>query len=112
MRFMLSFRIPTEKGNQLIRDGKLGETVQSIMEDLKPEAAYFTDVDGDRGGYFIVNMDDASQLPAMAEPLSEKARRVKRECGLYSPIRCAPGGPRSLANRDRLSEKASNGSCV
>ena len=69
MRFMLSFRIPTEKGNQLIRDGKLGETVQSLMEDIEPEAAYFTDVDGDRGGYFIVNMDDASQLPAMSEPL-------------------------------------------
>jgi hypothetical protein len=69
MRFMVSCRIPTEKGNQLIRDGKLGETIQSIMEDLKPEAAYFTDVDGDRGGYFIVNMDDASQIPAMLEPL-------------------------------------------
>jgi hypothetical protein len=69
MRFMVSFRIPTEKGNQLIKEGKLGETVQSIMEDLKPEAAYFTDVDGDRGGVFIVNMDDASQLPAIAEPL-------------------------------------------
>lgn len=40
-----------------------------IIEDLKPEAAYFTDVDGARGGYFIVNMDDASQLPAVAEPL-------------------------------------------
>lgn len=39
------------------------------MEDLKPEAAYFTDVDGARGGIFIVNMDDASQLPAMSEPL-------------------------------------------
>ena len=69
MRFMISFRIPMEKGNQLIRDGKLGETVQSIAEDIEPEAAYFTDVDGDRGGYFIVNMDDASQLPAKTEPL-------------------------------------------
>lgn len=39
------------------------------MDDLKPEAAYFTDADGARGGYLIVNMDDASQLPAMAEPL-------------------------------------------
>ena len=39
------------------------------MEELKPEAAYFTDVDGARGGYFIVNMDDASELPAKAEPL-------------------------------------------
>lgn len=39
------------------------------MEELKPEAAYFTDIEGARGAYFIVNMDDASQLPAMAEPL-------------------------------------------
>jgi hypothetical protein len=66
---MLSFRMPTEKGNALIKEGKLAETLQSIMEELKPEAAYFTDVDGARGGYLIVNMDDASQLPAIAEPL-------------------------------------------
>jgi hypothetical protein len=39
------------------------------MEELKPEAAYFTDVDGARGGYLLVNMDDASQLPTMTEPL-------------------------------------------
>jgi hypothetical protein len=39
------------------------------MEDLQPEAAYFTDVDGARGGYLIVNMDDPSDLPAIAEPL-------------------------------------------
>ncbi len=69
MRFMLSFRLPTEEGNQLIRDGKLPETLQSIMEDLQPEAAYFTDVEGARGGYLIVNMDDPSDLPAIAEPL-------------------------------------------
>ena len=69
MRFMLSFRIPTERGNALIKEGAFDQTMQSIMEDLKPEAAYFTDVDGDRGGYLIVNMDDPSQLPAMAEPL-------------------------------------------
>jgi hypothetical protein len=39
------------------------------MEELKSEAAYFTDVDGARGGYLLVNMDDASQLPTMTEPL-------------------------------------------
>jgi hypothetical protein len=69
MRFMLSFRVPTEKANVAIKDGSFPQTLQSIMEELKPEAAYFTDVDGARGGYLIVNMDDASQLPAMAEPL-------------------------------------------
>jgi hypothetical protein len=69
MRFMLSFRMPTETGNQLTKEGKLPETLQSIMEELQPEAAYFTDVDGARGGYLIVNLDDASQFPAVVEPL-------------------------------------------
>ncbi len=69
MRFMLSFRVPTDKGNAAIKDGTFFQTQQSIMEELNPEAAYFTDIEGARGGYLIVNMDDASQLPAMAEPL-------------------------------------------
>ena len=66
---MISFRMPTDKANAVIKDGRLPETIQSIMEELQPEAAYFTDVDGARGGILIVNMDDASQLPAVAEPL-------------------------------------------
>jgi hypothetical protein len=69
MRFMLTCRIPVEKGNELAKNGTLGETIQSIMEELEPEAAYFSDIEGARGGYIVVNMDDASQIPAMAEPL-------------------------------------------
>ena len=69
MRFMITFRIPVEKGNELVKAGSLGSTIQSIMEELKPEAAYFSDIEGARGGYIVVNMDDASQIPAMAEPL-------------------------------------------
>ncbi len=69
MRFMLTFRIPTDEGNAMIKAGTIGETLQSIPEDLKPEAAYFGDIEGGRGGYLVVNMDDASQIPAIAEPL-------------------------------------------
>ena len=69
MRFMLSCRFPKEKTNAAIKDGTFPQTIQSIMEELKPEAVYFTDIDGDRGGYFIINMDDASQYVAMSEPL-------------------------------------------
>jgi hypothetical protein len=39
MRFMLSFRVPTEKANATIKDGTFPQTLQSIMEELKPEAA-------------------------------------------------------------------------
>ena len=69
MRFMISARVPTEKVNAAIKDGSFPQTLQSIMEEVQPEAAYFTDVDGARGAYFIVNMDDASELPAKVEPL-------------------------------------------
>jgi hypothetical protein len=69
VRFMLTFRIPPEEGNAAAKDGSLGDILQSIMEDLKPEAAYFAEIDGARGGYLVVNMEEASQLPTIAEPL-------------------------------------------
>ena len=69
MRFMLTFRIPMEQGNAAIKDGSIIQINQSILEDLKPEAAYFGEIEGARGGYLVVNMDDASQIPALAEPL-------------------------------------------
>ena len=69
MRIMLTFTISPEKGDQLIKEGRIGETMQSILEDLQPEAAYFTDVEGTRGGVLIVNMEDGSQIPAITEPL-------------------------------------------
>jgi len=69
MRFMLTFRFPTDKGNELARNGALNQTVRSIIEEINPEAAYFADMEGARGGYLVINMDDASQIPAMAEPL-------------------------------------------
>jgi len=65
---MLTFRFPNEKGNSLAKDGTMGQVVQSILEELNPEAAYFADMEGARGGYIVVNMDDASQIPAIAEP--------------------------------------------
>jgi hypothetical protein len=69
MRFMITCRIPVEKGDELAKAGSLHSTIQSIMEELKPEAAYFSDIVGGRVGYIVVNMDDASQIAAIVEPL-------------------------------------------
>jgi hypothetical protein len=68
MRFMLTFRIPPEEGTAAAKDGRIGDILQSILEDLKPEAAYFAEIEGARGGYLVVNMDDPSQMPAIFEP--------------------------------------------
>ena len=69
MRFMLTFRVPPEEGNAAMKEGSFMSAFQSVVEELQPEAAYFTPIEGARGGYLIINMDDASQIPAITEPL-------------------------------------------
>ena len=69
VRILITFSINPEKGDQLIKEGRIGETMGSILDELQPEAAYFTDVEGTRGGFLVVNMEDASQIPAITEPL-------------------------------------------
>lgn len=68
MRFLLIVTIPVESGNAAAKAGKLGGTIAAILADLKPEAAYFTDRDGQRAGYIVLDLPDASHIPAVAEP--------------------------------------------
>src|SRR6478736_8715963 len=68
MKFMMKITIPVDSGNHAAVEGNLGSTIKAILDDLKPEAAYFTAVDGCRGGYVFFDMEDASQIPAIVEP--------------------------------------------
>jgi hypothetical protein len=69
MRMMLKFTLPVEKGNQAIKDGSLGKTLESIMKKLKPEAAYFAPMDGKRGGMIFFDLAEPSQIAEVVEPL-------------------------------------------
>lgn len=68
MRMLLQVKMPNEKFNAAVRDGSVGKKIQRILEDIKPEAAYFTEIDGHRGAILIVKLDDPSKVPALAEP--------------------------------------------
>jgi hypothetical protein len=68
MRILLKVNIPVEAGNAAAKAGKLGSTIQSILDDVKPEAVYFSDDKGQRTGYLFLDLADASQIPAIAEP--------------------------------------------
>ena len=68
MRFLLKVNIPVEAGNRAAKAGKLGTTIQSILGELKPEAVYFTDDNGQRTAFVFLEMKDASQIPAIVEP--------------------------------------------
>ncbi len=67
MRVMIKFALPVDAGNAAIRTGKLAKVMHQIVEDLKPEAAYFFPTGGERGGFFIVEMQDSSQIADIAE---------------------------------------------
>jgi hypothetical protein len=69
MRMMLRWTVPVERGNEAIADGSLQSTLQNLMEQLQPEAAYFMALDGERGGIMIFDMTDPAQIPQIAEPL-------------------------------------------
>ena len=68
MRFLVKVSMPVEAGNAAVKAGTLGTTIQSILADLKPEAVYFTDDNGQRTAFVFLEMQDASQIPAIAEP--------------------------------------------
>jgi hypothetical protein len=66
---LLRVSIPVEAGNAAAKAGTLGSTVQQILADLKPEAAYFfADDNGNRSGSIVFDMKDSSEIPGIAEP--------------------------------------------
>lgn len=68
MRMLVKAKIPTEHGNRMIRAGKLGGTLKALVEELKPEATYFYEEDGQRTGLFVLEMAEPSHIPRIAEP--------------------------------------------
>ena len=68
MRFLLKAELPVEVSNTIVKDGKLAETFRSILDEQKPEAVYFLASNGKRAAYLFLDMKDASQIPALAEP--------------------------------------------
>ena len=93
MRFLIKMEIPNETGNLAMRDPKFGEKMQALLKDLKAEAAYFTTVNGHRGCYIVINMDEASQMVAMAEPLFLWFKANVEFIPVMLPQDLAKGGP-------------------
>ena len=69
MRMMMFITFPTEKFNAALRAGTVGPTIQRILEDTKPEAAYFGEhTEGKRGCVLVVDIPGPDKLSAVTEP--------------------------------------------
>ncbi|MFI6804214.1 hypothetical protein ACIBO6_04230 [Streptomyces luteogriseus] len=68
MRVLLKASMDTEKANEAIRNGTLSKLIQESMEQIKPEAAYFTTDHGKRTAYVVFDMQDSWQMPVISEP--------------------------------------------
>jgi len=72
MRMMFRWTVPAAKGNRAIDDGSLMSTIENLLEQLKPEAAYFLPENGKRAGMIVFDMTDPAQIPQIAEPLLQQ----------------------------------------
>ena len=68
MRYIMKMRMSLEKGNAAISDAQFGHKMHELLSEIKAEGAYFTTICGQRGAFIIVNLNDASEMPAVAEP--------------------------------------------
>jgi hypothetical protein len=68
MRMIMHVYFPVDVFNAAVKDGSVGAKMHRILGHLKPEAAYFSEYNGQRSGILIVDVKEASQIPAFAEP--------------------------------------------
>jgi len=93
MRMLLKVNIPTESGNAAIRNGSLQSTIKGILDDLKPEAAYFVAENGKRTGYIFFDMKASSQIPSIAEPWFLALNADIALCPVMNPQDLAASAP-------------------
>ena len=68
MRILMNVKIPNKEFNTFIADGSAGQKLTQIMEEIKPEAVYFTERHGQRGAVMVADMASPSDVPRLAEP--------------------------------------------
>ncbi|HWR34831.1 MAG TPA: hypothetical protein VN622_03035 [Clostridia bacterium] len=104
MRCMLKVSIPVEAGNAAARNGTLPGTIESILAELKPEAAYFTEENGNRTGFIVFDLKEPSQIPAIAEPwfLAFNAQvQIHPSMNIEDLKKAGPGITKAVSNYGR-----------
>ncbi|MGW5781147.1 hypothetical protein [Streptomyces sp. NPDC003863] len=65
---LLKVQMDTTASNEAIKQGKLLQLMESAMQELKPEAAYFTVDNGCRTAFIFFDLADPTLMPKISEP--------------------------------------------
>jgi hypothetical protein len=68
MRMLIHVKIPNQEFNTFVKDGSIGQRINRILDEVKPEAVYFTEYGGRRGAILITDVAGPSDVPRLAEP--------------------------------------------
>jgi hypothetical protein len=68
MRMLLHVKLPHKEFNSHVIDGSVGRKIKRILDEIKPEAVYFTEYCGRRGAVMIIDVAEPSDVPKIAEP--------------------------------------------
>lgn len=68
MRMLMQVSIPHQEFNERVKDGTVEESMRQILDELKPEAVYFTEIEGWRTVMLIVDIAEPSRIPSFSEP--------------------------------------------
>jgi hypothetical protein len=69
MKFIVEVSFPHEPFNTYVREGTAGEKIGEVLQAIAPETVYFTDKGVGRGALMILDLDNASAVPSVTEPL-------------------------------------------
>ncbi len=67
MRMMMKVTVPNDGGNEAVKSGQLAKIVGGFLEEVRPEAAYFTVEGGERTAVFVLDVKESSQMPSLGE---------------------------------------------
>jgi hypothetical protein len=99
MRMLLNVDMPHEPFNSLVRAGTAGDTINQILDSLKPVAVYFTEQDGHRGVVLLIELESPSDVPRFAEPFFLKFNADCRFRIVMSPDELGKAGLGTLGKR-------------
>jgi hypothetical protein len=79
MRTLLVARLNSDPKNAAAATAGMPDAIRAAVERWNPEAVYFTPTDGDRSCLMVFDMDDASQMPVVAEPFFAMGAKVSMQ---------------------------------